>query len=113
MSDSYQATYDAVRSRISGVNSNDVLTRAAREAFDIGHARAMLQQEIISVSHEMRRPSVLFRPAVYLDGDMWCALYGEDLVMGVAGFGETPDAAVRDFDETWWKGITPEKEGGE
>jgi hypothetical protein len=47
------------------------------------------------------RPHVLMRPAVFPDGDMWCALYGEDLVRGVAGFGETPELACQDFDKHW------------
>lgn len=46
-------------------------------------------------------PSALLRPAVYPDGDMWCALYGEDLQRGVAGFGETPELACADFDKNW------------
>jgi hypothetical protein len=41
------------------------------------------------------------RPAIYPDGDMWCALYGEDLQRGVAGFGETPELACADFDRNW------------
>lgn len=32
-----------------------------------------------------------------LDGDQWCALYGEDLPRGIAGFGPTPDEAVVAF----------------
>lgn len=46
-------------------------------------------------------PHVLMRPAVYPDGDQWCALYGENLQEGVAGFGDTPELAVRAFDEAW------------
>lgn len=49
-------------------------------------------------------PHVRMRPAVYRDGDQWCALYGDDLQHGVAGFGETPEAACRDFDSMWATG---------
>lgn len=31
---------------------------------------------------------------VSLDGDKWCALAGENLQEGVAGFGDTPSAAL-------------------
>ena len=31
------------------------------------------------------------------DGDRWCALAGENLQEGIAGFGETPADALRDF----------------
>ena len=44
---------------------------------------------------------VLMRPRVYPDGGQWCALYGENLQEGVAGFGETPEKACADFDLNW------------
>ena len=97
----YQAIYDAVRSRIGAVNAYDVLDRAAREAFDISHARAILQEQIISVGYELMRPSVVYRPILSLDGDQWCALLGENLQTGLAAFGESPDAAMRAFDLAW------------
>lgn len=31
------------------------------------------------------------------DGNQWCFLWGEDLQTGVAGFGDTPLKAARDF----------------
>lgn len=46
-------------------------------------------------------PSVLYRPALSLDGDQWCALYGDNLQDGVAGFGDTPEAAMCDFNRAW------------
>ena len=51
---------------------------------------------------ERQRPSVLFKPDVYMDGNQWCALYGEDIQTGVCGFGDSPDAATRAFDNAWW-----------
>ena len=45
------------------------------------------------------RPHVLFRPHVFPDGDKWCALYGDNLQDGVAGFGDTPHKACLDFDK--------------
>ena len=47
------------------------------------------------------RPCVLFKPHIYPDGNQWCALYGEDLQMGVAGFGDSPELACEDFDRAW------------
>lgn len=32
-----------------------------------------------------------------LDGDQWCALYGESLVEGQAGFGNTPIEAIQEL----------------
>ena len=33
--------------------------------------------------------------AISLDGDRWCALIGENLQEGLAGFGESPVQAIR------------------
>lgn len=106
--DSYQAIYDAVRSRISGGNVGDIVERAAREAFDMGNMRQILTQDFAIVAQEMQRPSVLYRPTLSADGDMWCALYGEDLMSGVAGFGKTPAEAMTAFDQAFWTYRTPD-----
>ena len=71
------------------------------EAQAICHAAHMAQLSIQSAAAQYEAPSVIFRPKVYPDGNMWCALYGEDLQEGVAGFGETPQAAMVDFDNNW------------
>lgn len=84
MSD-YQAIYDAVNLNFSGAS------------FLWQH----VQQEIYCVSHEMQRPSVLYRPSVVMDGSKWSALYGSNLMEGVSGFGDTPAEAMADFDKNW------------
>lgn len=48
-----------------------------------------------------RSPHVLMRPTLSVDGNMYCFLYGDDLVNGIAGFGETAAAAAEDFDRNW------------
>lgn len=101
MSDSYQAIYDAVRSRISNGNIGSAVEDAARNAFDISHTVAMLSSDFQTVAYEMQRPSVLFRPALAKDGNQWCALYGDDLQSGVCGFGDTPAHAMENFDVNW------------
>ena len=50
---------------------------------------------------ERQRPFYLLRPRIFPDGNMWCALYGDDLHNGVAGFGATPALAADDFDRNW------------
>lgn len=102
MSDTYQAVYDAVRSKIGHIDSS-VVAEVARQAFDISFLISHAQQEIYAVSHAMQAPHVLMRPAIYPDGNMWCALYGENLQDGVCGFGEMPEAACADFDKNWHK----------
>jgi hypothetical protein len=49
------------------------------------------------------QPSVLYRPKLSIDGDQWCALYGEDLQCGVAGFGASPELAMFDFNKQFTK----------
>jgi hypothetical protein len=52
-------------------------------------------------------PSVLYRPRLMADGTKWCALYGENLQEGVAGFGDTPAEAMHEFDKAWTTERTP------
>jgi len=103
MSDNYQAVYDAVRSRFHPFNSGQLIDVIARN-FDISHAVSMLQQEISNIGYEYTRPSVLYRPSLSIDGNQWCALYGENLQDGVAGFGNSPAQAMLDFDKQFCKG---------
>lgn len=45
--------------------------------------------------------AVLFRPRIFIDGNQWCALYGDNIQDGVAGFGDSPDEAMAEFDKAW------------
>lgn len=58
---------------------------------------------------EERRPFIQLRPRLFIDGDQWCALYGENLQDGVAGFGTSPEAAAWDFDKQFCVAL-PRKE---
>ena len=102
MSD-YQAIYDAVRSKITGGDIGNSVERAILESFDISYQIEAVKQEFLNAAFEMQRPFYLLKPPVYPDGDQWCCLYGEDLMSGVAGFGETPHRASLAFDEAWFK----------
>ncbi len=101
MSDNYQAVYDAVRSRMSGCDVGQVVAEVARQCWDMSFMIPVLQQEIILQHAEHARPCAVFRPALTMDGNQWCALYGANLHDGIAGFGDTPDAAMRAFDQAW------------
>lgn len=105
--DSYQPIYDAVRSRISNGDIGGAVRDAAERAFDISHITRLLHQEFSIAAYEMARPSAIYRPALLQDGDKWCALFGENLQEGVAGFGDTPEAAMRAFDHAWLTERTP------
>lgn len=91
MTDAYRAIYDAANLQMGGLSN----------------IAPHIQQEICNVSNELTRPSAVYRPTISADGNMWCALLGEDLQSGVAGFGETPDKAMAAFDMEFWKGKTP------
>ncbi len=78
---------------------NDQASFMAANAID--HAATQASQAIQNAAYSWERPSVLFRPVLSLDGNQWCALYGNNLHDGVAGFGDSPANAMYDFDEAW------------
>ncbi len=91
MNESYEAVYNAVRD--SGIG--DQIER-------VGYAYrcAAIAQEA---------PSVLYKPKIYIDGSQWCVLYGDDIQNGIAGFGDSPQKAMHDFDDNFSKSL-PQKE---
>ena len=101
MSDTYQPIYDAIRSRIHACDVSSIVESVIRQQCDFGHAIVCIKQEFAQTAYDMRRPHVLMRPALSVDGDKWCALYGENIMEGVAGFGDTPEKAMIDFDMQW------------
>lgn len=112
MSDTYQAVYDAVRSRIG----NPDVAAAVSDAIGI-HAQGLsyaieaIKHEYVNAAMAQQRPCVLYRPAVSIDGDHWCALYGENLQDGVAGFGKSVEMAMQDFDSNWHKQLPAAQAG--
>jgi hypothetical protein len=71
-------------------------------SIDISNDAYLARAAIVEAAAFVSAPHTRMRPAIYPDGDMWCALYGENLQDGIAGFGETPAAACADFDKNWW-----------
>jgi hypothetical protein len=67
----------------------------------ICYSVSTVQEYFQGVAHELTRPAILFKPRLFPDGDQWCALLGEDLQVGVCGFGASPADAMRDFDKEW------------
>lgn len=65
---------------------------------------------ILELYSEKMRPFMLLQPRLFIDGNKWCALYGDNLQDGVAGFGDSPRAASYKFDEEWAKSL-PVKSG--
>ena len=54
------------------------------------------------------RPALMLPTRLFLDGDQWCVLYGENRQDGVASFGRSPREAFAEFDEAWKRRL-PEK----
>lgn len=54
-----------------------------------------------------RAPHVLMRPSLMPDGNKWSALYGDNIMQGVCGFGDTPEQAMADFDKNWLNQTIP------
>lgn len=96
MSEIYDATYAAIRSKVQNGDIGSAVERVLCDQ-NIGHQFTIALQCL----SEFDRPSVLYRPKLFIDGDKYCALYGEDLMGGIAGFGDTAEAAMRDFDTNW------------
>lgn len=116
MTDTYQAVFDAVRSCISNGDIGSAVEQAFRDC-NISHYFEMQMHSANSAhaAHEetaiaARAPHVLMRPALSIDGNQWCALYGANLQDGVAGFGDSPELAMQDFDRNW-KEVLAAKEG--
>ena len=66
-------------------------------AADIRNQIAQEQQEFNLVA--------ILKPTVQKDGNQWCVLYGEDLQTGIAGFGDSPQKAILDFNRQWYKNL--------
>lgn len=47
----------------------------------------------------------ILKPKIFIDGNQWCVLYGNNIQDGICGFGETPRKAVYDFNKAWDRGI--------
>ena len=72
----------------------------------ICHEARMAGAAIQAAAGAHDRPSAVYRPDLMRDGNQWCALYGADLQVGVAGFGDSPAAAMWDFDCNWVAKLT-------
>lgn len=79
---------------------NDEHSNMAMNA--ICHAASMVQNSIQQEISGYGEPSAIYRQKVFRDGNSWCALYGDNIQEGVCGFGDTPAAAIYDFNQCWY-----------
>lgn len=47
------------------------------------------------------------KPDLFIDGNQWCVLYGENLQEGIAGFGDTPQKAIWDWNKQFERPVAP------
>lgn len=59
--------------------------------------------EVYQHACRLNTPFMLLKPKIMIDGNKWCALYGDNLQDGVAGFGDSPQEAEEDFNLNWSK----------
>ncbi len=101
---SYQAIYDAVRTSLRNTDIGEAVHSAIRDinvSFYCEQITAAFTQAVGTIESNLLLPHVLMRPKIQMDGNQWCALYGENLMEGVAGFGDTPELAMVAFDKAW------------
>lgn len=73
----------------------DATMEIANAAWRVGQAADAVAQQIMAYHATW---SSALKPTLTKDGDMWCALHGENLQVGVAGFGPTPAMALIAFE---------------
>ncbi len=54
---------------------------------------------------ERGRMFFVAKPKLFIDGNKWCALLGDNIQSGVVGFGDSPDEAARAFVFAWFAKI--------
>ena len=84
---------------------NDDYQRMAANA--ISHEAFCAGQAWQQAAAAYERPCVLWKPRLFIDGNQWCALFGENIQEGVVGFGDSPDEAMWAFDTAWRKKLSP------
>ena len=65
------------------------------------HSAMLAQEAICILRNAYDRPSAVYRPKLSIKDDKWFALYGDSEQTGCCGYGDTPDAAMWDFDKNW------------
>lgn len=61
---------------------------------------------------ELAAPHRWLKPKLFVDGNRWCALYGNNLQEGIAGFGPTPAEACANFDKAFRTDVALAPEAG-
>jgi len=103
-----QDVYNAVSQRFSSFNA-DTLYDVIASRMDISFVASQVQHAIDDIVFEQARPSVLYRPNISQDGNAWSVLLGDNIAVGVCGYGDTPAEAMADFDKHWTESLSKAK----
>lgn len=76
--------------------TDQINAEIAGAAWRVGQSAEVMAQEI--AGYHATWFSVL-KPKLFKDGDQWCALHGDDLQVGISGFGPTPAKALLAFEQ--------------
>jgi len=95
-----QDVYNAVIQSLKGFDAQALMERIASR-FDISFAVENLRAQGADCLAELSAPSAIYNPKLFIDGDQWCALYGDNIQDGVAGFGKSPQKAIEAFNKAW------------
>ena len=79
------------------------LTMAQRYNHDKDYTHQSEMNRLIE-AEEYNLFSIL-TPLLCRDGNQWCCLYGDNIQVGIVGFGDTPHEAVIDWSKSWNKSI--------
>ena len=71
----------------------------------ICHAMEMIQASWQQTASCYEAAHVIYKPRLFQDGDMWCALLGDDIQVGIAAFGKSPQDALHEWDKEFRKPI--------
>lgn len=85
--------------------SNEYQSTAANA---ICHAAEMSYRALSDAAGQYTLPHVIYKPRIFVDGDQWCALLGENLQSGICGFGSSPAKAMYQFDLAWGRDLVGE-----
>lgn len=71
------------------------------------HNEMLFQERMIAATESSQYNLVsLLKPKIYIDGNQWCVIYGDNIQDGVCGFGDTPLKAICEFNSSWYKGLS-------
>lgn len=75
-------------------------------SIDISNDAYLARMAIVEAAAFLAAPHTRMRPRLFIDGSAYCALYGENLMDGCAGFGDSPEKAMADFDKNWGRKLS-------